>query len=336
MTYFPPALADDFRFATKAKIAQARFNTAAHILARKAGFPDRAVEMLEKAALGAVASGSSPGDAMVTLAHGSKAWFQTLRTASIFARLLDSGMMKMPLNQAFGIATSAPVAHVVGEGRPAPLTLYGADIEALTPVSVLAMLAITDEVVAGSDAGTLEAVDSELRGACAAAVDAKFWTLAGAGVSGFSLGASGGSFRADCEELLTAVNTTGAGSLVWACSPDVAIKASFYDENMSPVGGEILGLPAMVSTSIPSGTLRLANAVGFAGDLVDIDIGSSRNASLEMKDASLAQDATTGTGTTLVSTFQSGMSAVRAIVTFGCAKVRSNAAHEIDSVTWSS
>lgn len=329
------SLADDYKFAVKSLIAMPRMNMPAPDLARQAGFPERTIQMLERASLGGVLSTSSPGDAMTTLSNGSKAWFQTLRTQSIFARLLDSGMMRMPLNTAFSLATSAPVAHVVGEGKPAPLTLFGADVEAQTPVTVLALMAISDSVVTGSDAGSIDALDAELRGAVAAAVDAKFWSLIGAGVTGFSLGTSDGTFRADTEALLDAVNVTGTGNLVWGCSPDVATRASYYGEYMSPLGGEILGLPALVSSSIPSGTLRLVNAVGFAGDLADINIGSSRNASLEMKDASLTQDATTGTGSTMVSTFQTGMTAVRALVTFGVSKLRSDAAHEVTGISWS-
>jgi hypothetical protein len=332
----PASLADDFIQAVKAQVAMPAANAPAYALARSAGFSERCIQMLEKAAVGGVVSSTSPGDSMTTLSNGSKAWFSTLRSISVFARLLEAGMLRLPLQTAYGIATSTATAYIVNEGKPSPLTLFGASKDALSPVKAMALMAVSNDVVRASDQGSIDAMDAEMRGAVAAAIDAKFWLLAGSGATGFSLGPTGGTFRADTQELLEAVSTTGNGGLVWCCAPDVAVKACFFDEFMSATGGEILGLPAIVSSVIPSGTLRLVDAKAFAGNLENIEIEASNNATLEMKDGSLTQDATAGTGVSLVSSFQTGMTSIRALATFGAAKVRSTGAHEITGIVWGS
>ena len=95
--------------------------------------------------------------------------------------------------------------------------------------------------------------------------------------------------------MLEVVNTTGNGSLTWVMSPSVANRAStklnsggdrtFPD--LSPTGGEMLGLPALVTNQVPTsgspatGSLMLIDGTGIAADGGSVELDMSDQASVE-------------------------------------------------------
>lgn len=322
-----------FAQALAAKAASPILRAPAWEISKARSAPTNVTAWLEKSAIASAVSGTGYGDAATAAPDLAKQWFLTLRSQSVFARILDQGGIRVPLNRAFGVGTAPSTAYIVGEGKPAPLSLFGASRDALSAKKAVALMAISTEVASGSDEGSAAAIETEMAAAVSDAIDGAFWAAMGAGASGFSLGSSSGSFKSDAVALLDAVNTKGSGSLIWAMSPTVANRASLFDEYMSPTGGEILGLPAIVSAVVPSGTLRLVDASGVAGDLAQIEVDASQNATLEMKDASLSQDAATGAGAAQVSAFQTGVVALRAVGVFASSKVRANTAHEITGIT---
>jgi hypothetical protein len=94
-----------------------------------------------------------------------------------------------------------------------------------------------------------------------------------------------------------------------------------------------MGIPALVSSAMPSGTVRLINANGIAANADTIRFDASEDASLAMT-ATPSQDSTTGTGETMVSLFQTHAVCLLARTMMGAELLRSNAVSELTSVAW--
>ena len=316
----------------KALLASRGTRGPASVIARNAGMNPRVVSALEKSAVAGLTTGDGDGgEILADWRIASGAFFASLRTRSVFFRLLDSGLRRIPLQTRLGIVSATAQAWIVGEGKPIPVSSMSLTGAGLRPTTAAALLVVSDETARAMDASATNLVNAELRGAVSDVVDGEFWAIVIDTAT--SLGTSAGTFAEDTQALLAAVNTSGVGPLIWAMSPDVANKAATHDEDMSPLGGEILGLPAMVSSTIPAGTLRLINAAGLAGNAEPIRLDASDQATIEME-TNPEMDATDGTAAELVSMWQDNSVCLRALVDFAVIRTRSNAVREIESITW--
>ena len=142
---------------------------------------------------------------------------------------------------------------------------------------------------------------------------------------------------ADLRGLLNTVNLTGAGRLYWLCARTSPISTTLLATNgnqlfpgMTPLGGEMLGLPALVSRAVPNvggspatDSLLLIDAAQIAADAAQIEIDMSNQAALAM-DSAPGMNALVGTGASTVSLFQSNCTALMAKVWFGAARLRTS------------
>lgn len=302
------------------------------VVARSLGASSRAIGVLEKAAVPAISTGDGPGEVLADWQIASSAFFTSLRTSSVFFALLDRGLRRIPLRTSLGIVSASANGWIVGEGKPIPVSTIAMLAGGVEPSVAAALVVATDETLRAMDPAANNLLLAELRKAVSAAVDVKFWELIED--EDTDLGASGGTFAADTQALLAAVNTTGTGPLVWVMAPDVANKAAAEDEDMTPLGGAILGLSAVVSDTVPAGTLRLVNGAALAGNAEAIRLDTSEHATIEMAD-NPTQDAGAPTAANLVSMFQTNSTALRALVPFAAVKTRANAWREITGITWS-
>ncbi len=280
--------------------------------------PDR-VRRIVKAPVGAISA--TGGDYRFIVS----AFVESLRTRSVFARLLDGGMTRIPMWKRVGFTSANATGWVVGEGKPKPLSSITLTSQILTPTKVAALVTLTEEAVRDVGAAGQAFFTRELRGAVSDTVDAKFFEILSDGLSTGSLIPSAGNdvtaIKADLRAAMMAITTGGNSALFWVMASDVAKAASTFPEifpAMSPQGGEMTNLPALVTTALDDGVLVLIDASGIAGDLDDIAVRGSNQADIEMADASLAQDATTGTGASMVSMFQTDGLALLAETSFRC------------------
>jgi hypothetical protein len=223
----------------------------------------RAQRIIQKAAVSGGSFGDVDfGDILGDWRISKNAFFTSLRSRSVFFRLLDSGFRKVPLRAHLGLVTANATGWIVNEGAPIPLTALKLSSPTLMPTKAAALMVVTDEVARSMGDGAMGTVNTELRGAISDAVDVKFFDLVidGDTPTYASSGNHQPSILADLKKLLDAVNTHGVGLIAWAMAPDVAnaIVTSGIDaiaRNMTPLGGEMLGLPALVSSTVSSGTL---------------------------------------------------------------------------------
>src|SRR5207253_3915903 len=136
--------------------------------------------------------------------------------------------------------------------------------------------------------------ERELRSSVGTAVDSKFMALVLAGLSG---SAATADVLADLRTLLNAVSLK-RGQPYFIAASDVAkmlatAKASSGGERLfedtSPTGGELIGLPMLVSDGVANGTLTLLNAGQMAVAFEGIFFDTARAASLEMVDSGMTE-----------------------------------------------
>jgi hypothetical protein len=297
----------------------------------------RAQRIIAKAAVSGGSFGDVDyGDVLSDWRIARNAFFTSLRTRSVFFRLLDSGFRKVPLRTNLGIVTANATAWIVNEGAPTPLTAIKLSSPTLEPVKACALMVMSDTISRSMSEGATEAVNVELRGAVSDVVDAKFFSMViDSDTPTFaSSGRTAANILTDLRKMLAAVNTTGAGLLAWAMAPDVAngVVTSGVTEisnGMTPLGGEMLGLPALVSSTVPAGTLRLINASAIAANSDEIFLDASAEADVQMVD-----DPSVGAASVLVSMYQTNNVCLKAVVSFGAERTRDNAVALLTGVQW--
>lgn len=302
--------------------------------------PDRVKRLLTtKAAVGAGNTGDGDFGGVLNDWSAVRArFFERLGTSSLFFRLLANGMRRVPPQTGVAVVTANATAWIVGEGKPAPLSRLSLRGSAIPEQKACALIVVSGAVASSATPEAQGVISGSLRKAVGDVVDDAFLaSITDTGTPGFS-GASGtdaAAMRTDLGKLLGAVNTRGGGRLVWAMSPDVANGAALLDDRgaMTPLGGELLAVPAMVSDALPNGTIYLIDGHAIAATAGDIEIRASGQANIEMADDP-TNDSATPTESTMVSLWQTNSVSLKALVNFGAERLEANALAFVDDVQW--
>lgn len=290
-------------------------------------------------AVSALTTGNTPDLVDMNVIVG--AFLQTMRNSSVFLRLLDS-MVRVPFRSRISLVASDATSWIAGEGKPIPVTNTTLDQLHLTPQKAAALLVVTEELLRGTQSE--RNLTLALRRALAAAIDLQFLAtvIDGDTPTFASVGPTAADAVADVKQLLDAVQPTSESSLMFIMASDVQragatitnASGAFQFPNLTPTGGDILGIPTMPSDQMIDGTMALIDATRIAGETGTIQVDASDHTTIEMLDAALVQDSTTGTGTSLVSMFQTNSVAIRALLDFDAQVVRENAVAEITGIAW--
>ncbi len=227
--------------------------------------PEQA-QRIFKTAVGAATSADLGADGI-----GIGIWAtDSLRTKSVFYRLLDdNAFTRVPLFTQIAFATSTATGATVAEGAPIPVSKIVVDKLILQPANAVALCVFTDELLKNVTPAGQSFFNKELATAVSDAVDAKFLSLVASGAtSTASAGVSASNAWHDLRTALLSLSTSGASKLYWVASVDVAKKASTLADTaggaafaaMSPSGGELCNLPALVASGVPAGSLYLIDA----------------------------------------------------------------------------
>ena len=320
-------------------------------LAEQSRAPSRVVEVL-KATVGAASTAlGSPqpwGDQLVGYQQLTNGFFEALRGRSAFFAMLQAGALsRVPLKTRFSVATTDATAWIVGAGRPVPLSSVNFAAGALEPAKAATLIVVSEELLRSAAPGAEGAFGRELRGAIADVVDRTFFDLIGRAVTAESATASP---DADIKTLLDLVNTTGNGALYFLMRPALAnAMATLRDPggwrvfpDMAPIGGSIVGVPALVSAQVPdtggspsSNALWLIDASGIAANADAIEVSMSRQATVEMS-STPGQDAVDPDPPTApnVSLWQTNSVGIMASVWFGAEVIRSGSVATLEGISW--
>lgn len=268
------------------------------------------------------------------------AFIEALRGRSVFARLLADGAVRLPLKTRTAVVTALASAWITGEGLPVPVSGMALAGSALQERKAAALVVVTNELLRSTAPAGRALVDASLKAAVSDALDSSFLDIVGDGIA--PLPASGPTAADALSELrgmLNATNQTGNGSLFWIAAVDVGNAASALTTasgdlafpGASPVGGEMLGLPMLVSSALVSGTLMLVDASGLAAELETITVSLADQASIQMDTAPTNPPVA---ATVLESLWQSGKVALLARAFYGAEVIREGAVALLSGIEW--
>jgi HK97 family phage major capsid protein len=248
-------------------------------------------------------------------------------------------------------------SYWVGEGLPKPLTSFTFARTTMEPTKIANIAVLTEESLRASSPKADGVVAQGLRDALVAGQDMAFIDPANGGTPNIkpasitngadtvaSTGDDADAIRTDVraifQKFIDADNPPESG--VWIMSTANALALQML---MNPLGqpefagvtmrgGTFEGMP-VIASRYAGPIVALANASDiYEADEGAISVDMSREASLEMKNASLTSSAVTGVGAALVSMFQTNSVAIRAERTINWMRRRDSAVAYLTGVSW--
>lgn len=332
-----PAGTDFVRY-TKA-LALSRGNPMQAVeIAKGMNFGNR-VETVLKAAVAAGSTTSADFAALIEPQKMASEFIDLLRPATIVGKL---SLRNVPQDIRIPKATTGTAASWIGEGKAAPLTNAAFGDMEVGSHKLGAIAVFTEELLRRSEPAAETMVRDMLLESIVNAVDAAFINQANAGIAGVkpasiangaatavASGTTAGTVRADVKAAYGAavVANQPLSSAVWIMHPSTALALSMMRHATSGqrefpgidfvTGGTFEGLPVVISTNVPGDAvagydviLAVQNEILLAEGGLAID--ASREASLEMESAP-THDSKTPTPAQLVSLWQTGSMAIKAI-----------------------
>jgi HK97 family phage prohead protease len=347
-------------------MAKGNMMQAEQIAIQRYGDQDVVVNAIKAAvAAGANVSGNWAEDLVGDTTSAFADFVEFLRPQTIIGKFGTNGipsLRRVPFRVPLIGQTAGGDGYWVGEGKPKPLTAFDFSRNTLEPLKVANIAVVTMEVLRDSSPSAEMIVRDSLAAALRERLDTDFINpakAAAAGVSPASItngvaapnsaGNDADSIREDIRTIfgtfIAANNAPTSG--VWIMAATTALSLSLMQNplgqsefpGISMNGGTLFGLPVIVSEYVPTvsagGYVFLVNAQDiYLADEGGITLDMSREASLQMNDAPTTQDATTGTGTSLVSLWQTNAVGFLAERTINWSKRRASAVAAIDTVNW--
>ncbi|HEJ1456433.1 TPA: phage major capsid protein [Pseudomonas aeruginosa] len=285
-----------------------------------------------------------------------------LRPQTILGRFGTNGipsLRRVPFRVPLIGQTSGGDGYWVGEGQAKPLTKFDFERKTLEPLKVANIAVATMEVIRDSSPAADGIIRDQLAAALRERLDIDFIDPAKAAVAGVSpasilngvagipsSGNTADDVRADIRALfnvfIAANNAPTSG--VWLMPATTALALSLMQNplgqaefpGISMTGGELFGLPVIVSEYIPTSSagavVALVNASDiYLGDEGGVDLSMSTEASLQMDNA---PDNPTTASTVLVSLWQRNLVGFRAERAINWARRRASAVAYLTGVNW--
>lgn len=307
---------------------------------------------LKTAVSGGTTTGAAWFDDVVYNQNLVAEFIEYLRPATIIGRL---GLRNVPFNVRVGSQTSGSTAYWTGEGKPAPVSKLQSDNVSLQIAKATGLVVLTEELVRSSAPSAEMLVRNDLRDTIAAFLDVQFIdpnfgpvTATGApgsvtyGVTPVTpTGTTAAALRNDMKTLLDTYFTANLNpqGAIWVMSPSIATQIGLITTSGLPQfpglgmdGGSLGGIPVITSMSaFIAGSPDYAHMMVlllpreiFLADEGGLEIDASREAALQMDDAPTNESAAP-TATTMVSMFQTGSVAIKAVRFINWKKRRSTA-----------
>ncbi|UCV27002.1 phage major capsid protein [Ferribacterium limneticum] len=328
-------------------------------IAKGMGYGSR-VETCLKAAVASGTTTSAEYSALVEPQLMASEFIELLRPALIVSKMTQ--VRNVPMNIKFSKATSGTSASWIGEAKPAPVTSAAFANVALGEAKLGAIAVFSEELLRRSEPSAEALVRDDLIATCANAIDIAFIDQANAGVANVkpasianaattaaTTGTTAAAVRVDVKAAYGAAAAANQplASAVWVMHPTTALALSMmrnvngareFEGIDFVTGGTFEGLPVILSTNVPGTAvagydviLAVQNEILLAEGGLAID--ASREASLEM-DSAPAGNAATPTAAQLVSLWQNGAVAIKAIRGITWARRRPTAVYRISAAKY--
>ena len=298
------------------------------------------VETVLKAAVAAGSTTSAGFTSLIDPAIMAGEFIDLLRPATIVGRM--SKVRNVPSNIKLLKATTGTSAAWIGEGKPAPITNAAVGDLTVGDHKIGAISVFTEELLRRSEPAADAMVRDDMIATITAAVDVAFIDQANAGQVGVkpasianaattaaTAGTTAAHVRTDVKAAKKAAIAANQplDTACWVMHPASALALESMVNATTSVrefplinsvsGGFFEGLPVIISTAIPGTDVAGYDVIlAVQGEILlaesGLAIDASREASLEM-DSAPTNDSATPTGTSLVSLWQTGSVAIKAI-----------------------
>ena len=319
------------------------------------------VETVLKAAVAAGSTTSADFASLIEPQTMAGEFIELLRPQTIVGKL--SGVRNVPQDIRIPKASTGTSASWIGEGKAAPITNAAfSDLE-VGSHKLGAIAVFTEELLRRSEPAAEALVRDDLLAAVVQAVDVAFIDQANAGIAGVkpasianaattaaASGTTAAKARDDVKAAYMAAVTANQpiASAVWLMHPSTALSLSMMTNATTGqrefpgvdfvTGGNFEGLPVVLSTNVPGTAvagydliLAVQNEILLAEGGLAID--ASREASLEM-DSAPSHDSKTPTPAQLVSLWQTGSMAIKAIRGITWTRRRPSAVYRISAAKY--
>jgi hypothetical protein len=299
----------------------------------------KALRLPERVVKAAVAGGTLGNVGITEFGVLVGSFMDSLRNVGAFDRL-QRDALNLPLRPGrVVIHSSAVVASEVDEAVAKPIKALDLTSETFEPRKIIAMVVLSRELIDGLTEEGLRALGRELRSAVALGSDTAFLTELGT-TNSFD-GSSTTSFdvmMSDLEELLRNVqlgSTSKPYFLVTSSNAKGLAKAATANGVVSVgvQGGEIMGVPVLVTDGQGSGKVTLVDASALVISSAPIELRSSEHASIEMDNAP-SHNSSTPTATQMVSMWQTNNRALLCERQFAVKIIRPSAVATLTNVQW--
>ena len=268
------------------------------------------------------------------------AFLDTLKNVSVFDTMLPD-MKRVPLRTRVAVTTLAVTGHIVGEGAVKPISTLELSAQTLEPVKALAIVVITKELIRFASGDGADLFGRELRNGVGRVTDQEFISIITTGVTPISSsGETAAAIRADIAAGLDSIVTDASSRLyllvesrdakALAAKSTTAGDAAFPE--MTPQGGIVCGMPALVCDGLADRTMVIVDANGIAAGAGTVEFDTSEHSVVEMQTTPTnPTDATAA----LQSLSQQNKQAIKAVRYFGAERLRDSVA-VIDTISYSS
>jgi hypothetical protein len=275
-------------------------------------------------------TGGAWGSDLAPYAQLQDAFLLSLRNVGVFDRMLPS-MKAVPMHSQITVASGGATGATIAEAAPKVVTRmsFSPAIQ-LTEHKTVALVVITAEL-ARFASNTL--FGQELAAAVAAATDAAF--IQRLITSGLPVINSSGSTEAailiDIQIALRDMDLQNSSKLFLIVdakntAKTWATQGGAQFTKMGPLGGELCGMPVLISDSLPAGTLLVVDASQIGASASTLTLDSSSEATVQMD---TAPDSPPIGATTLTGLWQNNLVGLRATRYWAAERLRNNAVVQI-------
>ena len=284
------------------------------------GCPVRVREVLRKTSV-AAGSLSDPvwAGGLSEYSRIVAAYVESLASVSFFDRALSDGsFVRVPPGSLVSIVTQGAVGSVVDEGGVAPVSSMTLAGPRLVERKAVASVIVTNELAA--NAGATSLIGRQLQSEISRVTDVTaVAAIIAAGTSAATAGGTAANLITDISASFNAIAIGEQSRLYFVLNAALAASlsarlAGSVGWAMTPTGGTLAGVPAVVSSGVPTGNLVLIDAGRFAASSDTITLDVTRQASLQM--SSTPDSPPTG-ATVLVNLWQENKTGLRAVRFFG-------------------
>jgi hypothetical protein len=267
------------------------------------------------------------------------AFLESLKNFGAFDRLLPL-MRRVPFRVRIGASTSGATGNTVPQSSVKPISKLSLTGTHIDEQKAVAILVITNELARFGSSAADNLFSVELSNAVAVETDAQFATVLTAGAtSNGSSGVTAEHVRNDLRGMLAQVTTSARSVLFLLMTSAIAKVLSVLHSSagdaafpgMTPNGGTIGGLIAVVSDGVPSQTMILVDAQQLAAASETIQLAVATHAVVQLD---TSPDSPVSGSTVLTSLWQNNLTGLKAERIFGCQKLTTTGVCLLNSVNY--